>query len=71
MAKKLYTLGALLDYQKYLKTVKQMLLNVQSQVPQNIYSFSNWGVVENYFVNPPKEVAIVGEDFESKRWGLD
>ncbi len=71
MAKNLFTLGTLLDKPEYLKTAEQMLLNIQSQVQQNIYSFSNWGVVETYFISSPYEVAIVGEEFEQKRRKLD
>lgn len=71
MAKNLFLLGTLLYNEKYVETAKQMLTNVQQEVHQNIYFYSNWGVVEAHFIHQPYEVAIVGKDFEVMRKEVD
>ncbi|MEX0981905.1 MAG: thioredoxin domain-containing protein [Bacteroidales bacterium] len=71
MAKNLFFLGTLLYNEKYLGMAKQMLINVQNDVYQNIYFYSNWGIVEAQFISQPYEVAIVGKEYGTMRKEMD
>lgn len=71
MAKNLFLLGHYLYNEEYVRQSKQMLVNVASDVQQNIYFYSNWGILSAYFASPLYEVAIMGDDFKKKRQEFD
>ncbi|MCF8238575.1 MAG: thioredoxin domain-containing protein [Saprospiraceae bacterium] len=71
MAKNLLLLGLYFDHDAYIQTARQMILNVQEDMHQNIRYYSNWGSVELLLIQPPTEVAILGPDFEQFRMKLN
>ncbi len=71
MAKNLLVLGLYFDDKAYLQKAKQMIINVQDDIHQNIRYYSNWGGVELQFIKPPTEVAILGQNFEQLRMKMD
>jgi uncharacterized protein YyaL (SSP411 family) len=71
MAMNLFFLGHYLYNDEYVETARQMLVNVQTDVHENVYFYSNWGRLEAFFVHPPFEVAIVGKDFKAMRQQFD
>ena len=71
MAKNLFLLGHFLSNEDHISKAKQMLINVEADVQRNIYFYANWGMVQALFTSPLYEVAIVGDDFKSKRQQLD
>ena len=71
MAKNLFLLGHFLNRDEYIKKAKQMLINVEADVQRNIYFYANWGMLQALFTAPLYEVAIVGDDFKSKRKEFD
>ena len=64
MARNLYKLGTILYNQKMVDQAKQMLANMNKQVVQSKQPsfYSNWCQLMANMVNPPYEVAILGED---------
>jgi len=48
-----------------------MLINVQKDLHQNIFSYSNWGLLVIHLIKPIYEVAIVGTDWGHIRKTLD
>jgi len=71
MAKNLLFLGNYYYREDYIQKSEQMLTNVLDNTHQNIYFYSNWGILEAHFVQPPYTVAIVGKDYKSSRQELD
>jgi len=71
MAKDLHYLGLYLYNDDYIKKARQMLTNVKSDILKNGPFYSNWAMVLLDFMNPPYEVAIVGNDFAQKRKEFD
>jgi len=71
MAKNLFLLGQYLYNENYIDKSEQMLVNIRKDAHQNIYFYSNWGIVELFFAAPFFEVAIVGPDAENKRIEMD
>jgi len=71
MAKNLFLLGHFLSKDEYISKAKQMLINVEADVLRNIYFYANWGMLQALFTSPLYEVAIMGEDFKSKRQQFD
>ena len=72
MAKNLYTLGLYFYNQDFLGKSKQMMHNMSNSIvgsdQPNFYS--NWCALYGMMVNPPYEVAIVGNDYAAlqKEW---
>jgi uncharacterized protein YyaL (SSP411 family) len=68
MARNLYKLGTILYNQKMVDQAKQMLANMNKQVVQSKQPsfYSNWCQLMASMVNPPYEVAILGEEATSK-----
>ncbi|MFT6783927.1 MAG: hypothetical protein ACJA1A_003869 [Saprospiraceae bacterium] len=64
MARNLYKLGTILYNQKMVDQAKQMLANMNKQVVQSKQPsyYSNWCQLMASMVNPPYEVAVLGED---------
>jgi len=72
MAKNLYVLGLYLYNQDFIAKSKQMLHNMTSTIVGNEQPnfYSNWCNLYSMMVNPPYEVAIVGNDYAAlqKEW---
>ena len=71
MANNLFLLGNYFNNEKFIQKAQQMLQNVQNNLEQNIFSYSNWGLLGIHFIKPLYEVAIVGSDWDTKRKTLD
>jgi hypothetical protein len=71
MAKNLFLLGSYFDNESFVKTAHQMLNNINEEMLNNIYSFSNWGIMGIQLVRPMYEVAIVGPDWKDIRKTMD
>lgn len=71
IAKNLLFLGNYLYREDYINKSRQMVVNVQEEIHENPHFYANWGIVESYFIHPPYEVAILGNDHEKTRKELD
>jgi uncharacterized protein YyaL (SSP411 family) len=71
MAMDLFLLGNYFNNESYIQKASQMLTNVQKDLHQNIYSYSNWGLLAIHLIKPIFEVAIVGPDWEHIRTTMD
>ncbi len=71
MARNLYRLGHYFYNDDYLEKARQMLRNVVDNVHQNIFYFSNWGILESCFIQEMDEVAILGDSSIAFRQSLD
>lgn len=71
MARNLYMLGEYFYKEEYIKTARQMVNNVKTKLVPGGHYFANWVNVMTYFVDPPPEVAIIGEECIKKREELD
>ena len=71
MALNLYLLGEYFYKEDYVKTSRQMLKNVKPRLTHGGSYFANWANLLTYFIEPPPEVAIVGDDCIAKRKELD
>jgi uncharacterized protein YyaL (SSP411 family) len=67
MAKTLFLLGELYYNTDYTKKSKQMLKNIEAQIPQYISGYSNWGILMLNNVKPFYELAISGKKAHEKR----
>ncbi len=67
MAKNLFLLGNYFYYDAYINMSKQMLNNVKQNAIEGGAYYANWDVLMSWFASPPYEVAILGDNFESKR----
>ncbi len=71
MAINLFQLGQYFYQDDYISKAKQMLGNVKDKVVKNVSYYANWGMLEQAFVSPPYEVAIVGDQFAHDRSAID
>ncbi len=71
MAKNLFVLGLYFYSDDYISKARQMLVNVKDDVQKNIAYYSNWGLLETAFVEPPYEVAIIGNQYSEMRKKID
>jgi uncharacterized protein YyaL (SSP411 family) len=71
MAMDLFLLGNYFNNESYIQKASQMLTNVQKDLHQNIYSYSNWGLLAIHLIKPIFEVAIVGPDWVQIRTTMD
>jgi uncharacterized protein YyaL (SSP411 family) len=71
MALNLFLLGEYFYNDDYIKKSRQMLNNVKGNLERHGPYYSNWAMLLNYFVEPPAEVAIVGEQWAAFRKELD
>ncbi len=71
MAKNLFFLGLYFDDEAYTQKSKQMVINVQKDMHQNIRYYSNWGSLELQLISPPNEIAIVGHEYDTIRETLE
>ena len=67
MAKSLFLLGEYYYNADYSKKSKQMLKNIEGQIPQYISGYSNWGMLMLNNVKPFYELAISGKKAHEKR----
>ena len=71
MAKTLFLLGELYYDKNYTDKSKQMLKNIEAQIPQYISGYSNWGILMLNNVKPFYEVAISGKKAHQRRMKLN
>jgi uncharacterized protein YyaL (SSP411 family) len=71
MAINLFVLGQYLYNDEYIKMSKKMLNNVKENALKGAAYYANWDILMTWFVNEPYEVAIVGDDFDTKRKEFD
>jgi uncharacterized protein YyaL (SSP411 family) len=71
MAVNLYLLGEYFYNEDYIKKSKQMLNNVKADMERNGPYFANWALLMTYFIHPLAEVAIVGDEWKTRRKELD
>jgi len=67
MAKNLFVLGNYYYNDGYINMSKRMLNNVKQNALKGGPYYANWDILMSWFVSPPYEVAIIGNDFETKR----
>jgi uncharacterized protein YyaL (SSP411 family) len=67
LAKGLFKLGNYFYNKQYKGLSKSMLSKMKSNFLSNPLYHSNWGILMSEFVYPYYEVAIVGDDFNTKR----
>ena len=67
MAKGLFRLGKFFNDEKFLNISRQMLNNVQKDIPRYGSSFSNWSILMMWNLYPFYEIAITGENAHSKK----
>ncbi len=71
LARDLYVLGTYLYRDDYLKQSERMLQGVSAQALEQGPFYANWGILLQWMVHTPYEVAIVGDNFRSVRQALD
>jgi uncharacterized protein YyaL (SSP411 family) len=62
MAKVLFALGTIYDKPDYISMSKRALMNMHENVFQHPSYYANWAMLEDWFIDEPYEVAIVGPD---------
>ena len=69
MARNLARLGTLLYKPDYLTQAKQMLANMEEEIldERSANYYTNWGQLWAELLNPPYEVAIMGENYDELR----
>lgn len=67
MARNLYTIGTILDAEKYKSQAIQMLKNMYDGMERYGSAFSNWGLLLMDVVHPLNEVVITGNNHEKLR----
>ena len=67
LAKGLFLLGELYYEKDYTQKAKQMLKNIEGQIPQYIAGYSNWAILMLQHVKPFYEIAITGKKSHEKR----
>jgi uncharacterized protein YyaL (SSP411 family) len=71
MAVTLYLLGEYFYNDDYIKKSRQMLNNVKVNLVRGGPYYANWVLLMTYFIHPPAEVAILGDEWEARRKELD
>ncbi|MDQ1354283.1 MAG: uncharacterized protein QG657_4592 [Acidobacteriota bacterium] len=71
MALNLYLLGEYFSAEDYTLKARQMLNNIKPALVSGGSYYANWDLLMAYFVFPPFEVAVVGDDWEQKRKELE
>ncbi len=71
MAMNLYLLGTYLYREDLLQISRQMLLNIQATMLTQPVFYSYWAMLMHQTTQPLYEVAIVGDDWRSRRWEFD
>lgn len=71
MAINQFELGQYFYDDDYISKAKQMLENVKDNLTKSVSFYANWGLLEETFVSPPYEVAIVGNQYSAVRAKID
>jgi uncharacterized protein YyaL (SSP411 family) len=71
LAKDLFLLGTYLYEDDYLAKASALLQVVLEDAKKQGAFYANWGMLLNWMVNTPYEVAIVGQDYQAARKVLD
>jgi hypothetical protein len=71
MAKNLFALGKYFDNVEYINKSKTMINNVKEEAIKGATYYANWDILMIWLISEPFEVAIVGDDFNSKRKEFD
>ena len=71
MAKNLFLLGHFFYNDDYIRKSRQMMVNVAPDVQNNIYFYSNWGILEAWLAGSFYEIAITGEEYLNMRKSFD
>jgi len=71
MALNLYLLGEYFSHEEYILKARRMLNHVQPALPMGGSYYANWALLLTYFLFPPFEVAVVGNDCLQKRKELE
>ncbi|MCK5277788.1 MAG: thioredoxin domain-containing protein, partial [Cyclobacteriaceae bacterium] len=67
MAKNLFVLGTYFYNDDYINMSRKMLSSVKQNTLQGGAYYANWDILMSWFVSPPFEVAILGNESEAKR----
>ncbi len=67
MAKNLFVLGNYFYSEDYINMSKKMLNNVKQNALKGGAYYANWDILMSWFASPPYEVAILGDEFETRR----
>jgi uncharacterized protein YyaL (SSP411 family) len=70
IAKGFFKLGKFFNEEKYIKVSRQMLNNVQKDIPRYGSSFSNWSILLMWNLYPFYEIVMTGEDVAVTRSGF-
>jgi uncharacterized protein YyaL (SSP411 family) len=71
MALNLYLLGEYFSHEDYILKARRMLNHIQPALPMGGSYYANWALLLTYFLFPPFQVAIVGNDCLQKRKELE
>ncbi|HLP61128.1 MAG TPA: thioredoxin domain-containing protein [Candidatus Deferrimicrobium sp.] len=71
MALNLYLLGEYFAHEDYILKARQMLNHIQPALAAGGTYYANWDLLLTYFLFPPFEVAVVGNDWQQKRKELE
>ncbi len=71
MASNLFLLGIYFNNESFIQKAKKMLINVQKNLFQNIFAYSNWGLLGIHFIKPVYEVAILGPEWNIMKKTLE
>jgi hypothetical protein len=66
MAINLFTLGYYFFNDDYIEKSKTMLNNIKDQTLRGGTYYANWDILMDLIINEPYEIAIVGNEYESK-----
>jgi len=71
MAVNLYLLGLYFENDDFLKKSRHLLNNVKPDLVRGGPYYANWSLLMTYFLHPPAEVAILGDEWDARRKELD
>jgi len=71
MSKNLFILGQYLYDDNYIEKAKQMLNNIKENAMEHGPYYANWDILMAWLINPPYEIAIVGNDCKAMRKAFD
>ncbi len=71
MAKNLFVLGQYFYMDDYIDKSRTMLNNVKQNALQGGAYYANWDILMSWFISPPFEITIVGDDYAAKKREFD
>jgi uncharacterized protein len=63
MAVNLFILGHLLSNEKWIEHSEKMLAYVRNEIESSPNYYSNWAILQSFFIHPPFEVSIAGKNW--------